>query len=145
MASRLYTLLKSMITKINQSPLNAYPVGSIYISTVATSPKTLLGGGTWTQLNAGYMLKTVTSGAGSYGGSGTSGSTTLTVDQIPAHTHTYYSPIVQLVTPTTTETKTYGNYNKQYLTKSSSTGGGEGHTHTVNPPYFTVYMWRRTA
>ena len=27
----------------------------------------------------------------------------------------------------------------------SSTGGGKGHTHTIEPSYLNVYVWKRTA
>jgi hypothetical protein len=64
----------------------AYPVGSLYMSTAATSPATLFGFGTWTAV-AGRMLIGVdgTYTAGSTGGAAT---TTLTSTELPAHTHT---------------------------------------------------------
>jgi hypothetical protein len=37
-------------------PGNPYPVGAIFLSTVATDPATLLGFGTWTQIAQGRML-----------------------------------------------------------------------------------------
>lgn len=57
-----------------------YPVGAFYISNVSTSPATLLGG-TWAQVTDAAIRGAT--GAG-YTGSDT---TTLTVNQIPAHTH----------------------------------------------------------
>ena len=68
------------------SPLDAYPVGAYYISSVATSPAVLFGG-TWEQvkdrmiLAVGDTYKTV----GTTGGSAT---TKLVVNNIPSHNHT---------------------------------------------------------
>ena len=62
-----------------------YPIGSIYISTVNTSPNDLFGG-TWVQLQDKFLI-----GAGNTYELGTIGgeaSHTLTTDEIPSHTHT---------------------------------------------------------
>lgn len=63
-----------------------YPVGSIYISTSATSPATLFGVGIWERIGAGRCL--IDAGGdfapGSTGGAGTH---SLTVNEMPAHNH----------------------------------------------------------
>lgn len=94
-----------------------YPVGAIYISTVATNPGTLFGVGTWTQIQDRFLLcagTTYTGGAtggaatinlqhshstnaGTTGGpsnntsggpsNNTSGSTAITIAQMPSHNH----------------------------------------------------------
>ena len=66
----------------------AYPVGSIYMSTVATNPGTLFGFGTWVAYGAGRMPISVdgTYTAGSTGGSAT---TTLATTNLPSHTHSF--------------------------------------------------------
>lgn len=63
-----------------------YPVGAIYISTVATNPSTLFGFGTWTQIKDRFLL----SAGDSYSAGSTGGEAThkLTKSEIPAHTHT---------------------------------------------------------
>lgn len=66
----------------------------------------------------------------------------LTVDEIPSHSHKYYSPIVQRVA-VSSNSSVYGNYNKQYLIESNSAGGNGSHNNLQ--PYITVYFWRRTA
>jgi hypothetical protein len=38
--------------------VEAFPVGSVYFATVATSPSTLLGYGTWTLLGSGMITLT---------------------------------------------------------------------------------------
>ena len=135
-----------------------YPVGSIYISVNSTDPS-LLFGGTWVQLEDRFLLgASSTYLAGSTGGgtttgkaSGNTGSTTLTVEQIPSHTHT---ATVNMLggTGTVANLNTTGgswNYSKSFL---NNTGGGKGHTHTLNnhthtnmPPYLAVYMWERIS
>ncbi len=64
--------------------LKVYPVGSIYISYNSTNPGTLFGG-TWENYGNGRVLKGINSGtAGTTGGSST---VTLSMSNIPAHTH----------------------------------------------------------
>lgn len=68
----------------------AYPVGSVFLSVVATDPATLLGYGTWSAIGAGRMLVGQDTGDADFdtleetGGAKT---VTLTEAQIPAHTH----------------------------------------------------------
>lgn len=90
--------------------------------------------------------------------------------QIPSHTHIPNSFGNWSSTTTNRTRLSCGIYvgtaqnNPIYQDSSSyntgATGGGEGHTHTLNshthtmsatgssstmPPYLTVYMWKRTA
>jgi hypothetical protein len=81
-----------------------YPIGSIYTSTVSTSPATLFGFGTWVNFGAGRVLisQDGTYPAGSTGGaatvsasgsvSGTVGGTSLTEAQMPKHYHQMAGP-----------------------------------------------------
>ena len=63
-----------------------YPVGSIYIITSATNPSVLFGIGTWERVGAGRGL--IDAGAGILAGStGGNDAHTLTVNEMPAHTH----------------------------------------------------------
>ena len=170
-----------------------YPVGAVYISTVATNPGTLFGVGTWTQIQDRFLLcagstyaaggtggaasHTHTTNAGTTGGpsTNTSGSTALTVAQLPSHNHEM--PVWMWAVSTGFNTGTYnipgsgnrtGNaipYNDNRTSQpqyTSSTGSGSGHTHTLSshthsqvsvgtssgsnlPPYIAVYVWKRTA
>lgn len=62
-----------------------YPVGSIYMSVVNNSPANFIGG-TWEQLKDRFLLAAGNSYAnGATGGSATH---TLTVNEMPSHTHT---------------------------------------------------------
>lgn len=61
-----------------------YPVGSIYMSVDSTSPATLFGG-TWERIQDRFLLAASdTYNAGTTGGSST---TTLTVENLPSHSH----------------------------------------------------------
>ncbi|MDD4280198.1 MAG: hypothetical protein PHX74_10750, partial [Candidatus Sumerlaeales bacterium] len=149
------------------SPLDAYPVGSIYMSTASTSPATLFGG-TWAAMG-GRMLIGVddTYTAGSTGGSATHTHTTpshehtttavsLTTANLPAHTHGSRVD--------NSWAGSLGSGNDCYPgfggtgMDTTSTGSGTAHGHgntggaapTTNsasslPPYLAVYMWERTA
>ena len=75
-------------------PCPYMPVGSIYLSVNSTDPSTYFGG-TWEQIKDRFLLCCGTSySAGSSGGSATHSHTTanhtLTIAQIPSHTHTYF-------------------------------------------------------
>jgi len=100
------------------NPLAAYPVGSYYISSVSTSPASLFGG-TWVQVQDKMILAAgTTHSAGTLVNPATGGSATktLTVQNIPSHTHTF----------TTSEA---GNHTH---TVSGSTQSAGAHTHTVS-------------
>lgn len=125
-----------------------WPVGSVYITYNKNNPGNFLGG-TWEQIGQGRTL--IGQGTGNDGSTSmsfTANNTggryteTLTIDQIPSHSHEYYSPVAQQVQPISSGT-TYGNYNKQYKIPSGSSGGGKSHNNVQ--PYIVVYFWRRTA
>ena len=66
-----------------------YPVGSVYMSVNSTSPATLFGG-TWEQIQDRFLLA-----AGSTytaGGTGGSAITSLAVNNLPSHHHSYTAP-----------------------------------------------------
>jgi len=117
-----------------------HPVGSIYISTVSTSPATLFGG-TWTQIKDTFLLTAGdTYTAGDTGGEATH---LLTIDEMPSHNHNNLKP----------RWNTNPGANAVY----GSTGEGSGaqydylfysggdQPHNNMPPYQVVYAWERTA
>lgn len=120
-----------------------WPVGSIYISYVSTNPNTLLGFGTWTAFGAGKVLVGLDSGDTDFdtvGETGGSKTHTLTVDEMPSHTHTV--GIHDANNGGAGANAQRGITTDSTLT-SSSTGGGSAHNNVQ--PYITVYMWRRTS
>lgn len=112
--------------------LAVWPVGSIYLSSTATSPANIFGG-TWSALSESRYLRL----AGAFG---TGGSNTITVSNLPAHSHNIlgwnYAP--------------YGNSSDgQFLLRTGSdvaaatqsTGGGAA----FYPAYRNCFAWYRTA
>ncbi len=151
-----------------------YPVGSVFLSMSNTNPSVLFGG-TWSQIN-GYYLYAGT--GGNTGGSNTSGtpsnnntsSTAITIAQMPAHTHTQnahnhaQNRLTQMNDSAHYDTRPAGTtgyymgadlatyYTESTTATNNNTGGGQGHTHTlnnhthsVNPLRYELYAWRRTA
>jgi len=119
-----------------------YPVGSIYMNaTSSTNPATLIGFGTWVAFGAGRVpvgidaTDTDFDTAEETGGAKTH---TLTVDEIPAHTHSVPNSGSQ--NNSFDSGTTVGN---DVTGTSGSTGGGSAHNNLQ--PYIVVYMWKRTA
>lgn len=117
-----------------------YPVGAIYLSTVAADPATLFGFGTWERVKDVFLLAAGdTYAAGATGGEATH---TLTEDEMPSHRHQITSR---------TEAGSYYGYAVTSNNTSSTIGAiitqaaGGGGAHNNMPPYLAVYMWRRTA
>ncbi|QBX06125.1 short tail fiber protein [Vibrio phage Va3] len=135
--------------------LNMYPVGAIYMSLESTSPATLFGG-TWSRIAEGRVLVS----EGTHGGrtfnvrqTGGEYEVILTEETMPTHKHAGWG-----------DRWTYGGNglgfgvayeygrsnpgsgrtdNDNYLYYSSPEGGGQPHNNVQ--PYYTVYMWERTA
>lgn len=151
--------------KVYDVGLQSLPVGSIYQSTIATSPEELFGG-TWEAMPAGRVL--LAQGKSSWGTTYNAGSTggeathQLTVGELPSHNHS-------------ASTNTTGEHTHNIIgagatgagsgllfgipnggTYTSSNAGNHSHTITINntgsnqshnnmEPYIVVYMWKRTA
>lgn len=134
-----------------------YPVGSIYMSVSPTEPSILFGG-TWTKIEDRFLYGTNNTPKHT-GGSTTTNSHVLKVNEIPAHVHSEtiqtgdgnFNPVVKNRTGGSTayatwpENATGGwtNVGSGEIMTTRETGGGEGHSHTYMPPYFEVYMWYR--
>jgi hypothetical protein len=140
----------------------AYPVGSIYMSTVSTNPATLFGFGTWVTYGSGRVLisQDGTYTAGSTGGSAT---TTLIEANLPSHSHSITDPghahsvshdaqqrneghqlaggPSRTVFPTSATITV--NSNTTGITGTNTTGSGTAFSNL--PPYIAVYMWNRTV
>lgn len=153
--------LKSESSSI--SLLDVYPVGSIYLSILDTSPESLFGG-TWEKLQNVFLYGSGTKSLGATGGSET---VTLTTNQIPSHTHTGSassvgththgsSKAIEVTSPSEGvywETPiAHRNYRviertpdgaHSHTLNLNNTGGGQSHNNM--PPYLVVNMWKRTA
>jgi hypothetical protein len=124
----------------------AYPVGSVYTSVVSTNPATLLGVGTWVAFGAGRVLL---GDGGGYSAGATGGATTdshsLSIAEMPAHTHTDTGWNRGGVLSGSNEPATAYQEGTSYTITSNATGGGNAHTHDIMQPYVVVYFWKRTV
>lgn len=152
--------------------LDAYPIGSIYMSVSSTDPGTIFGG-TWQRIQDTFLLAAgSTYAAASSGGAATHSHTTLahalTVAEIPSHTHGSGDDTRQglLAARTgsdyalTRHAVASGSGVSNVVTSpgdisrpsaTGATGGSGSHSHgdtgssSNMPPYLVVYMWKRTA
>ena len=123
----------------------AYPVGAIFTTVTAYANSAAvvaaIGGTTWVAFAAGKMLIGLDSGDTDFdtveqtGGAKTH---TLTIDEMPAHTHGYEGHLN--IHPGATDG---GSAQAPTAKTSDSTGGGTAHS--IMNPYIAVYMWKRTA
>lgn len=116
-----------------------FPVGAIYTSMKNISPANIFGG-TWTAIDGGKYLRAAND-------SHTGGSNTISVEQMPSHTHTSVDSIVHVGENTTgpcvadsanTPAWWYAWANRVTM---SYTGGGQ----PFYPTYQNVYAWYRVA
>ena len=123
------------------------PIGSIIMGTgnnfATQAAVQAIYNGTWEQIKDVFLLAAGDSYiAGSTGGEATH---TLTVDEMPKHSHNL--PVDKQYGETTTTERNRINltsgivYNNGYA--SNDTGSNQPHNNM--PPYLTVYMWRRIA
>ena len=121
-----------------------YPVGSIYLNANNVNPATFLGFGTWTLMSEGYLKNSASAASG---GSSTSGSTTLTANQIPVHTHTATTESKGAHTHTAT-TQSTGAHTHTLTTQSvgnhthtATTQSAGSHTHNVQAKRAGTSNW----
>lgn len=150
-ATELSLLENATSTDITSSGLltgiiNAvYPVGSIYISTVATNPGTLLGVGTWVASGVGSVLIGVGTSDEAYVLDGIGGASTESshlhgvsiTSSVPSLTQSFQdlAPAAPWPSPAFNHTHSVsGN------TASNSPSTGDN-----MPPYLVVQIWERTV
>ena len=122
-----------------------YPIGTIYTTEDKDFNPSTRWGGTWELIKDRMII-----GAGnSYAVKSTGGEAThtLTGKEIPPHNHTapiriqWYNEVRNGVMFTG-----WGASNAQVDYTTQYTGyAGEGHAHNNLPPYYSAYIWRRTA
>ena len=146
-----------------------YPVGSVYMSATSHDNPNIIFGvniGTWEEITNNRYLRssdsyqTLREEGGSFYHDHTTAAHTLTLDEIPAHHHqilgsksnspgTNPSDCVPLMNyGSTSEYWERNNYNTTYIKEE---GGGLAHSHgntgmtLLEPPYYRVHMWYRSA
>lgn len=114
-----------------------YPVGSIYLSYSHVSPAQTFGG-TWTRISNTFLWAVDASGEiGLTGGAKTH---TLTVNELPSHSH---GSVYSGTASGTKNTAWLASGGDKMAYGALYAGGGEAHNNM--PPYIQVSAWRRTA
>lgn len=129
------------------SVLEAYPIGSIYISTNATSPATLFGGN-WDEIHGAFLFaNSALHKAGEIGGEEEH---VLKEKEIPIHYHDEYvgneggdGSVPEGYYGFTSIACISRNTYWAKGSKTSEAGGGQAHNNM--PPYLSVYMWQRVS
>lgn len=106
-------------------PIDAWPIGSIYISAVNTNPASMLGGGTWQRIKGTFLLAADDS-AYRLGDSYGSMTKTLTESNMPKHSHS--STVSSVVAHSHTISVTNGGAH----THTASAASSGAHTHSVS-------------
>lgn len=128
-----------------------YEIGDIYLTTRVGNPNTLLGYGTW-ELIPGKTLVCVDTSDSDFNivkKTGGEKKHTLSINELPSHSHKYYG---------------YKSFNAQFNGSSrtiasayasdvsgpeeiggSTVSSGGSQPHNNLQPYFTCYIWIRTA
>lgn len=136
----------------------AYPVGAIYLSVTDANPAAFFGG-TWERISQGRFLIGAGANAanttdywGSYadgaenfpaGEMGGEVTHTLTVDEMPSHTHSERLEWSNTKAWGLTGTGQGANAVVDQGSATEATGGGKPHNNM--PPYLVCYMWRRVS
>lgn len=126
-----------------------FPIGSIYMSTSNTNPANFMGG-VWEQIQGRFLL-----GAGNNGdgytryvnNTGGEALHTLTINEMPSHRHQYTAEGHEARIPGwvwTSGTDLFSLGTSGYVIDTPGyTGGGQAHNNM--PPFYVVYMWKRTG
>tara|TARA_R100001530_G_scaffold57963_2_gene42101 strand:+ start:1097 stop:1720 length:624 start_codon:yes stop_codon:yes gene_type:complete len=128
----------------------AYPIGAIFTTTAVYADSAAvvaaIGGTTWVAFGAGRVLVGLDSGDSDFDtsektGGAKTGAHTLTVSEMPAHTHDQF----KATTVDNFSIDDTTRYTGAATVQTGSTGGGASHSHPIVQPYIVVYFWKRTA
>ena len=141
--------------------LSAYPIGAIYMSTVATDPGTLFGG-SWTRIEDRFLL--AAGGTYTAGSTGGAAAVTLTANQSGqralsisggGHSHTVHAKHgTKFASGSTRGFHNDGDAVSNSMAYIDANTGTHSHSvsaanaseaHENMPPYLVVYAWQRTA
>lgn len=119
-------------------------IGEIYI-TISNENPSLKFGGVWEQIKDVFLL--ASGDIYSVGSIGGEANHTLTIEEMPSHTHTYKRHAFNNYdTDPETGEDVYGVSNKTLNAHEGTTGlTGGGQPHNNMPPYLAVYVWKRVS
>jgi hypothetical protein len=152
---------------MSMAPNNtAWPIGSVFLSVVSTDPATLLGFGTWSRIAEGQFLVGLNSADADFDTAEETGGAksisirhnhSVSTNNENSHTHAFTTGNASTAQGNVALTGAANVASYPGHTHSGTTGAGSSHNHTVNesnalsntqsilPPYFVVYVWKRTA
>lgn len=136
-----YTHVKDIQENI---ALALYPVGSIYININDVNPATLFGG-TWERIKDMFLLSSGdTFAVGEQGGAATH---TLSIEEMPEHTHNYLRPKLTNNETAVTAGNTFPGLNFSTIAAYTAMTEPQGTTRAHNnmPPYLAVCVYKRIA
>ena len=123
-----------------------YPIGSIYMSIQDTNPSVFFGG-TWERIAKGKTLVGVDENDTDFNASSKTGGEkehTLTINEIPSHTHNIANNEQIMTVNTQGGGYTFGS--GQFAGSGRTIGyTGKGQSHNNMQPYYTCYIFVRTA
>lgn len=122
-----------------------FPIGSTYVTQTNTNPSTILGFGTWERLKGKVCLglDEEDSNMNAIGKTGGEKTHTLTVNEMPAHKHTFSNSYYAIV-PGGGSQEFGGGSARSTKIEMNNAGGGQAHNNM--PPYQIVgYMWIRKS
>jgi hypothetical protein len=156
--SALQTIINTLQTNItnyiSDREKAIYHVGKIVIETENINPATYLGFGTWQYWGAGKVPVGVDFNDTDFNTSGMTGGEkthTLTINEMPSHTHNInYGGVAKAPMVDTgiedsqwgTKFRNEGGY-RANAGEMQSTGGSQAHNNLQ--PYITCYMWKRIS
>ena len=142
----------SINNKILEDNKKKFHIGKIVMSTSNTNPSEYLGFGTWVLWGSGRVPVGVNESDSSFNTvekTGGEKSHTLTINEMPAHSHRIsdYDWATMTKRQTSNDINQYYNPNgwtyDQMSPVSQNTGGSQAHNNLQ--PFITCYMWKRTA
>lgn len=123
-----------------------YPIGSIYMNVNDVNPQTLFGG-TWEKISGRFLFGSDPAGGYPLGLTGGETKHTLSIDEMPNHTHRYngfpYGNPVEWADPYR-KLAYINNSSNPYPNQAGLDATGGSQPHNNMPPYLVVNIWKRT-
>lgn len=128
--------------------LQPFQIGDIYISLTETNPASKFGG-VWEKIEDTFLL--ASSDRYSVGSTGGEAEHTLTITEMPSHTHEFKGMNVApsnggTLTPvigSASDAIVFDQQNRWNYKRNLNTGDSQAHNNM--PPYLAVYMYKKVA
>ena len=139
--TELESEIELMKNQVTSSLNNLRPVGSLYITVTDENPADIWTGTEWEKVEDVFLLATGKRTLGSVGGTE---ETTISIENMPAHTHSY---IRTTAVSGTNYDRTFNGtaVERVTATTTATTSAGEGKPINNMPPYLAVNVWKRVS